>query len=513
MEQDLEELHRQASGHYLKGDFPAAMAAWRKVLEIKPDDERGREGIRLCEQLEGCVEDGITTEPEPVAPPSAEPAAPPSAEPAAPPSAEPAAPPLAESAAPAHDADPPLDQVVADELRKRIDDLLVEARALLEQSDQDGALRTIERVLILDEENAEALGLRDSLEAANAEPQPEPEPVDAEPAPGGPEAPDEDESFILRGSDGIAPLVLSEDDESPGGVPAEAQPESVATDPGQPEEAPIEAGPPVFLESEVTDEESTDDESEPSVEPPAKPAAKKGSPPWLRDRRVMLGAGGVLAVVAVLVTLQMLSGGDAPTTDIATPSNTPDLPAAGTDSPADPATAPNPQTAPVARDPEDLMREAEAAFESEDYAAAVIAYDLLLKQHPHLTEVKVKMKVAAERYREQKARQKKWDDAAEAFRQESYAEALRLFYRMPNEEYAADIDRLKVNGWYNLGVLALQTKDCSRAIEHLDEARAIAPDDTGVLGVLELAELCTGPAVVADPFPLFPSSDGSGGGR
>ena len=61
---ELEELHREASGHYLKGEFSKAIEIWRHLLDLQHDDERAREGIRLCEQLAG--DGGTTTADEPL---------------------------------------------------------------------------------------------------------------------------------------------------------------------------------------------------------------------------------------------------------------------------------------------------------------------------------------------------------------------------------------------------------------------------------------------------------------
>ncbi len=51
MPHDIEELHRQASALCIKSDFEAALGLWRKMLELRPGDERAIEGIRLCEKL------------------------------------------------------------------------------------------------------------------------------------------------------------------------------------------------------------------------------------------------------------------------------------------------------------------------------------------------------------------------------------------------------------------------------------------------------------------------------
>jgi tetratricopeptide (TPR) repeat protein len=553
MQVDLEDLHRQASGHYLKGEFVNAMAAWRQVLDLQPDDERAREGIRLCEQLDGGVDpspqaDSAGSPQAAVADaPLAAPGSPPQVAPADVPQSAPEVPPQADSASspqatddpgeldlevecdlsapepaasePAEsvgDGEPMLDlsqlgeetpavtepakappevagptdtppqvtepaeavpvgepvespeqsaeEAAAEELRRRIGDLLSEARSLAEQGVVGPALAAVDRVLILDEENEEAIALRESLQEATAEPQPKPEPSEDAPA-----------------------LELDLEPAEGEGLPLEPSPEQ-ADGAAQPSEPPSGA------------EQPADGQAEAQPAPSAAPAGKQRSAPsmpgWLQDRRVMLGAGVALVVIAVAVGFMMIGGGEDPNLEPLVASDTAGV--EPTTEPAEPAAATEPDPTPGGHDMEALMREAESAFETENYAAAVIAYDRVLKQVPDHAEAGVKMKVAAERYREQQQRQERWDNAVTAFEEGNYAEALRAFYRMPNDEYEADIDRYKVNGWYNLGVAALQAKDCGRAIEHFEEALALAPRDEGVLVALELAELCRGSAVLQD---------------
>jgi tetratricopeptide (TPR) repeat protein len=61
-EQTAEKLHQQASANYLQGKFAEALAVWRQILQADPEDERAKEGLRLCELL---TEDGAI-EAEPV---------------------------------------------------------------------------------------------------------------------------------------------------------------------------------------------------------------------------------------------------------------------------------------------------------------------------------------------------------------------------------------------------------------------------------------------------------------
>ena len=57
-EQTAEKLHQQASANYLQGKFAEALAVWRQILQADPEDERAKEGLRLCELLttDGAIE-------------------------------------------------------------------------------------------------------------------------------------------------------------------------------------------------------------------------------------------------------------------------------------------------------------------------------------------------------------------------------------------------------------------------------------------------------------------------
>jgi tetratricopeptide (TPR) repeat protein len=439
MHSELEELHRQASVHYLKGEFTEAMSAWRKVLEVQPDDERGREGMRLCEQLAGEIEAARAAS---------------GADSASEPGGEP-------DAAEIADEPPEIDGSAASELLKRIEALMEEAQALADQQEVGEALSTIDRVLILDEENEAALALREQLE----------EPQEGPSAPG-----DKHEAFELSGSERSIDIAAPE---------LEEPVESVFDRPPDEAETPIV--------------EPTPNPKTTAAESPRRGLPQMSLPPWARDRRVLLGAGGLILLAAVFVMMQMM-GGEAAPFEAPTPAK-PVANAASVDPPVDPetegatdTTAP-PEPTPV--DTEPLLREAHAAFDAGDYAQAVILYNKVLELRPNHAQAKNNMEVATERYREQKELREQWDNAVVAFEEGNYREALRLFYRMKQENHESDLTRCKVSGWYNLGVVALQARNCGGAVEHLEEAVAIAPQDSGVLAALELAEYCP-PATVVD---------------
>lgn len=58
----IKSLHQEASSYYLRGEFQQALEVWRGLIELDPDDERAKEGVRLCELL---VDEGATAAPGP----------------------------------------------------------------------------------------------------------------------------------------------------------------------------------------------------------------------------------------------------------------------------------------------------------------------------------------------------------------------------------------------------------------------------------------------------------------
>ena len=97
---------------------------------------------------------------------------------------------------------------------------------------------------------------------------------------------------------------------------------------------------------------------------------------------------------------------------------------------------------------------------------------------------------AGEAYREQKEIDGKRQQAIDAFNSGNYRSALTLFYRLPEFDDPERLDRFKRNGWYNMGLQALQAGDCRGATDHLKEARSLDPDDREVLLAVDLAKTC-----------------------
>ena len=470
MPRNVDELHRKASDLCLNENFDNAMALWRQMLELEPDDERAIEGIRRCEKL-------LAGEP------AGEPAADPGPERALELPMEDLGEAIddALSGSPVEGAEQEqepveagqadeapevsVDEEAANELRRRVDDLLEEARDFADTGNQVEAEQTLVRVLILDEENEQAHALQKTIQESRQS------------KVGSAETP------ILQTTD----IEFDLSDEEAGEAiptldtlaPVEPSPEAVSDDDKSSDLLVAEAGAALPEPAEETKPEPARKKKKKSA-----PAglSLKDLPPWATDRHVLLGAGAVLLVVALVLGFRFI-GGEDPEIDPTQRVIEKLAPKAA----KPPQAAAAPQAPP--KDPALLVQQALAAVEAEDWAVAVLAYNDLLKQQPDHVGALAGLPIAIERYRAQQEWQQEWGQAKNAFESGSYREALRMFYHMESAEVAR-LDDFKFNGWYNLGVVTLQRNECLRALDHFDEALEIRAGDATVLDAMSMADAC-----------------------
>ena len=69
------------------------------------------------------------------------------------------------------------------------------------------------------------------------------------------------------------------------------------------------------------------------------------------------------------------------------------------------------------------------------------------------------------------------DQIRHAYKQERYEDALRMLYRLPSEMQRGEIEKYKVNAWYNNGINYLLGGNTVEAIHCFDEALNIDPHD------------------------------------
>ncbi|HKQ61248.1 MAG TPA: tetratricopeptide repeat protein, partial [Candidatus Polarisedimenticolaceae bacterium] len=145
-----------------------------------------------------------------------------------------------------------------------------------------------------------------------------------------------------------------------------------------------------------------------------------------------------------------------------------------------------------ARPLEEILSDAQTAFDAGRYSDAVVSYNQALAIDPNNEAVRKQLFVAGERYREQHQRDERWEEAIRAFQTQDFRNALRLFYRVPESEGRQGLSRYKLNGWYNLGVMALKSGACREAVDNFTEAVNLGPDDNQARVGADLARECGG---------------------
>jgi tetratricopeptide (TPR) repeat protein len=548
----IAELHEQASEHYLNGDFGGALQAWRDVLTLDPKNEQALDGVRMAAQyveraeapaapteLDHELDAGLTVldslgAPQMAAAPAArlDPGATMILDRSAvqglidmkPRPAEPAgweAPGAADATA--FELEPLTTPVssgaAAAELKHRVDDLLAQARAKADAGERDEALAILGRLSILDEDNAEAAVLRATLESTgrsdlDAIEQAITEGVQAietdhfddaerrfhqvlEKSPGHREALHYLETIARRRAEASgAPqsaVAGMHEDLLPGG---DLLMDFPPADPSAPSATPAAHGTPSpvpAVERPAKAAVAKTPRATPLPEPPVAPTTRRMTLP---SARVLAMAGGGLLVAALAVVLvpRLIAGrrtqAAAP---VSTAAASPRPAAKAHPAPAPPAKPAGLSVAPAT--PEDRAKAVAAdvadgkrQLDGGDVAAAVISFNEALKLDPVNPEAKSGLHDAVEKYKARKADLDALDGIKMAFRDQEYTAALRLAYRLPPTISADLVARVKVAGWYDLGIVALRAGECREAIGHFEEALAIDATDADVKKLHEFAK-------------------------
>jgi tetratricopeptide (TPR) repeat protein len=548
----IAELHEQASEHYLNGDFGGALQAWRDVLALDPKNEQALDGVRMAAQyveraetpaapaeLDHELDAGLTIldslgAPQTAAAPAArlDPGAtmildrasvqglidmkPRPAEPAgweAPAAVDEPSFELEPVSTPASSG------AAAAELKRRVDDLLAQARAKADAGERDEALAILGRLAILDEENADAAVLRTALESSgrsdlDAIEQAITEGVQAietdhlddaercfrqvlEKSPGHREALHYLETIAKRRAEasGAAQTPVSgmhEDLLAGGDLFMDLPP----VDPSAPSATPASHdAPSPALAVERPAKAAKTPRATPLPEPPVAPTTRRMTLPSPRVL-AMAGGGLVVAVLAVVLVPRLMAGRRTqPAVSVST--------AAATAAPR-PASKPHPVPAAPAKPaalsvaaatPEDRAKAVAAdiadgkrKMDSGDVAAAAVSFNEALKLDPVNAEAKSGLHDAVEQYKARKAELDALDGIKAAFKDQEYTSALRLAYRLPPTISADVVARVKVAGWYDLGIVALRAGECREAIGHFEEALAIDAADADVKKLHEFAK-------------------------
>ncbi|RMG42404.1 MAG: tetratricopeptide repeat protein [Acidobacteria bacterium] len=245
--------------------------------------------------------------------------------------------------------------------------------------------------------------------------------------------------------------------------------------------------------------------------------------------RVLLGlfvAGAAgLAVVAWRAPGLLVAGADAPAEDLIRPvrkggSARPrkaapkpeDRPAAAAE-PAGKETSPASGKAaatdrPPAYTEKDLPRliaRADKLMAEGREAEAVETLEAARRVAPAEFAVLDRLEAARRVMQERRTAEERLADGKEAFAQGSYEDALRDFYRVPERFRPPRLDRWIANGWYNLGVLALQRGDVVEAAQHFRDALELSPGDAAAQRNLEVTRRYRQRGALDDAYRIYVS--------
>jgi tetratricopeptide (TPR) repeat protein len=131
---------------------------------------------------------------------------------------------------------------------------------------------------------------------------------------------------------------------------------------------------------------------------------------------------------------------------------------------------------------------ARSAMDAGDWEAAIVSYDAVLELDPENAEAGEGLREAGKHYRARKAQQAEFDRAVRAFESGDYTSALRVLYRLPADIRPEDARALKIEGWYNLGLVELRAGDLEEATAHFEEAIAIDAEDGPTREALEFVD-------------------------
>ena len=544
----IAELHEQASEHYLNGNYAGALQAWRDILALDPNNGPALDGAQLAAQfvenpdavtggdgsaeIESALDLKLASKESPgtlvldphedETPGDRKPVpqhgtdAPAPAVPADDEVPEGWEPTAAAADEPSYGLDVALpsarvpDNPALQELHRRVEDLLAQARVKAESGEREEALAILNRIAILDEDNAQAVALRTSLEASAGS----------------------DLEKIERGIvEGVAAL------EADNLGDAEVHFESVlALSPDHreaihylevirarraaavPDSAPVHTGHDELLGvGDLLGDLPAADPSAPTRAPhsdvvPAIPSAPKPAPERAAADRPATAApkpfstqtpGRALPISRLSLTLigagVIVLGGAWAWVHLGTaarprpPAVVPPMHRANV---KPPPKAPPQTTAPVPASPEDRAKAVVAAvakghaeMEAGDFSGAVLAFNAALSLDPSNAEARTGLHDAGEKYRAQQAEKTALDGIRLAFRDGEYTSGLRMAYRLPPTVPAQHVEAIKVAGWYDLAIVALRAGDCKEASGHLDELLALSPHDEDAQRLKEFAKL------------------------
>jgi tetratricopeptide (TPR) repeat protein len=131
--------------------------------------------------------------------------------------------------------------------------------------------------------------------------------------------------------------------------------------------------------------------------------------------------------------------------------------------------------------------EGRSSMQRGKYQEAVTSFSKILELDPANLQAKAEMDEAASKVLEQKRLEEDLQTAKEFFVEKDYESALRKFYRLPRDRNLGELDLFIRNAWYNWAVVSLKGGNCVEALQRLQEALAVDPDDPDAAKQQEVA--------------------------
>ena len=150
--------------------------------------------------------------------------------------------------------------------------------------------------------------------------------------------------------------------------------------------------------------------------------------------------------------------------------------------------APSLSPAETRREIERRMAQGRTLMTARNYTEAVQAFAAVLDLDPANLEAKDQMDQAAAKVQEHRRLEEDLQTGKRAFVEKDYESALMKFYRLPKDRHLGEVDLFIRNAWYNWGVMSLKGGNCMDALERLNEALTVDPDDQEALKQQEVAE-------------------------
>jgi tetratricopeptide (TPR) repeat protein len=122
------------------------------------------------------------------------------------------------------------------------------------------------------------------------------------------------------------------------------------------------------------------------------------------------------------------------------------------------------------------------------YAEASATFAKILDLDPANIEAKEQLDQAASKVQEQKKLEEDLQSGKQFFVEKDYESALRKFYRLPKDRNLGEVDLFIRNAWFNWAVMSLKGGNCVEALQRLEEALTLHPEDQEAAKLREVAD-------------------------